>query len=174
MKAEPRTEKKTMGKGVRPEGDLARSFLSKSTPKNLQLRRLANLRWLIATRSCSPSYKTCWQASFDKSVMCNVKNNSIFVFPQKRIQLLYAWGVHFCISYYSKTSFKLTSNYADAKLGPEILIFPFITNPYSADTSIKRTLKYIVFGVFLLLKTSIKRTPVWVDNSGIALRPWNI
>ena len=56
MKAEPRTEKKTMGKGVRGEGDLARAFLSKSTPKNLQLRRLANLPWLIVTRSCSPSY----------------------------------------------------------------------------------------------------------------------
>ena len=43
------------------------------------------------------------------------------------------------------------------------------------DTSIKqtRTLKYIVFSLFLLLKTSIKRTLDWIDNSSIGLLPWN-
>ena len=51
-----------------------------------------------------------------------------------------------------------------------IFVNVFITNPYSVDTSIKRTR---ITGLFLLLKTSIKRTPDWIYHSSIGLRPWN-
>ena len=57
-----------------------------------------------------------------------------------------------------------------------LYIFPLITNPYSADTSLLKAhmdTKIYSIWVISIVKNFSKRTPDWTDNSSIGLLPWN-